>query len=131
MTDGTAIDQLKTYVKSLQLATSWIDTGINGSDLSSGVYIFSLFASDSAVGGGHYSETYAGIISWYGDNTNSTVTDEIIISSRSGHAPNAGDIQLRIKRTTSADPDDLVLQIKANYTASGSSNYTFKFRRMI
>ena len=131
MTDGTAIDQLKTYTVSLQLATSWIDTGINGSDLSSGVYIFSLFAADSGVGGGHYSETYAGIISWYGDNTNSTVTDEIIISSRSGHAPNAGDIQLRIKRTSSADPNDLILQIKANYNASGSSNYTFKFRRMI
>ena len=131
MTDGTGIDQLKTYTQSLTLTTGWQDTGINGADLESGTYIFQLVANDYGVGGGHYDERYSGIMAWLDYNTNSSVADEIVISSRAGHAPNSGDIQLRILRTPSADADDLKLQIKANYNATGASNYTFKFRRLI
>ena len=69
-------------------------------------------------------------MSWYSANSNSALADEIPLH-RAGHAPNAGLIYLRTIRTTSADTDDLKLQIKANYSASGSSTYTFKFRRMI
>ena len=130
MTDGTDIDQLKTYAKTLTLTTSFADTGINGADLQTGVYIFSLDVNDYAVGGGHYSEKYSGIMSWNSANSNSALADEIPLH-RAGHAPNAGLIYLRTIRTTSADTDDLKLQIKANYSASGSSTYTFKFRRMI
>ena len=131
MSNGTGVDQLKTYTQSLTLTTGWQDTGINGADLAYGTYIFQLSTNDYGVGGGHYDERYAGVIVWYGGNTNSTVADEIVISSRAGHAPNSGDIQLRILRTASADTDDLKLQIKANYNATGASNYTFKFRRVI
>ena len=130
MTDGTDIDQLKTYAQTLTVGTSYIDTGINGTDLQSGVYIISLDVNDYAVGGGHYSEKYSGIMSWYSANTNNSDSDEISLH-RAGHAPNAGVLYLRTQRTASADTDDLKLQIKANYSASGSSTYTFKFRRMI
>ena len=130
MTDGTDVDQLKTYAKTLTITTSFADTGINGTDLESGVYIFSLDVNDYAVGGGHYSEKYSGTMSWYQNNTNSTLADEIALH-RVGHAPNAGILYLRTVRTASADTDDLKLQIKGNYSASGSSTYTFKFRRMI
>ena len=130
MTDGTDIDQLKTYAQTLTLTTSFADTGINGTDLQSGVYIVSLDVNDYAVGGGQYSEKYSGIMSWHSSNTNSTLADEIPLH-RAGHAPNNGVVYLRILRTASADTDDLKLQIRANYSASGSSTYTFKFRRMI
>ena len=130
MTDGTDIDQLKTYAKTLTLTTSFADTGINGADLQSGVYILSLDVNDYSVGGGQYNEKYSGTMSWYSGNTNSSESDEIALH-RAGHAPNAGVVYLRILRTASADTDDLKLQIKANYSASGSSTYTFKFRRMI
>ena len=126
----TDIDQLKTYTQTLTVGTSYIDTGINGTDLASGVYIVSLDVNDYSVGGGHYSEKYSGIMSWYSANTNSSESDEISLH-RTGHAPNAGVLYLRTQRTASADTDDLKLQIKANYSASGSSTYTFKFRRMI
>jgi hypothetical protein len=69
-------------------------------------------------------------MSWHSANTNSTLADEIPLH-RAGHAPNNGVVYLRILRTVSADTDDLKLQIRANYSASGSSTYTFKFRRMI
>jgi hypothetical protein len=130
MTDGTDVDQLKTYAQTLTVGTSYIDTGINGADLQSGVYIVSLDVNDYSVGGGHYSEKYSGIMSWYSANTNSSESDEISLH-RTGHAPNTGVLYLRTQRTASADTDDLKLQIKANYSASGSSTYTFKFRRMI
>ena len=130
MTDGTDIDQIKTYAKTLTLTTGFADTGINGTDLQTGVYIVSLDVNDYAVGGGHYSEKYTGTMSWHSSNTNSALADEIALH-RAGHAPNSGIIYLRTLRTVSADTDDFKLQIKANYSASGSSTYTFKFRRMI
>ena len=130
MSDGTDVDQIKTFAQTLTITTSFADTGINGTDLQSGVYMFSLDVNDYAVGGGHYSEKYSGTMSWYQSNTNSTLADEIALH-RAGHAPNAGVLYLRTVRTASADTDDLKLQIKGNYSASGSSTYTFKFRRMI
>ena len=79
---------------------------------------------------GHYSEYYSGIMSWYSGNTNSDETDEIILH-RAGHAPNHGDVFLRVERTFSADANDMHLQIKTSNNASGAANYVFKFRRMI
>ena len=82
------------------------------------------------VGGGHYDETYSGIMSWYSSNPNSTNSDEIVLH-KAGHAPNNNHIYLRTLRTLSADTDDLKLQIASNATTTGNSTYTFKFRRMI
>ncbi len=130
MTSGTDIDQLYTVTDSLTLTTSYQDTSINGGELSTGTYILQLYiAGDHSVGGSHYNEFYSGVISWYGGATNSTDVDEIVLH-RAGHAPNASVIHLRTQRHASGG-DNLVLQIKGNYTMTAARNYVFKFRRMI
>lgn len=73
---------------------------------------------------------YSGVMSWYSGNTNDNASDEIVLH-RTGHASVQDTLYLRTRSTLSADTDDLKLQIKGNYNASGSSTYTFKFRRMI
>ncbi len=131
MTDGTDIDQIKTYTKSLTLTTSWIDTGVNGSELATGTYIIQVFVNNSGANGQQYSEMYSGTMSWYADNTNSTNHDEIVLHA-AGHARNDKSIYLRVLRTVSADANDLKLQISNNRNATATaSNYIFKFRRMI
>ena len=129
MTSGTDIDQLYTASQTLTITTSYQDTGINGSDLATGTYIVQLYAYDSSVGGA-YDMYYSGVMSWYAGNTNDTATDEIVLH-RAGHASVNDCLFLRVRYTVSSDTDDLKLQIKGNYNASGSSTYTFKFRRMI
>jgi hypothetical protein len=129
-TDGTAGDlfSLVTVTKSLTVTTSWIDTGISaGSDLVSGAYILTLNVDNYAVSGGHYNETYTGIMYWYAGATNSTNYDEIPLH-KSGHAPNGIYINLRTLRGVSGV---LKLQIISSVATSGASNYIFKFRRMI
>ena len=130
MTSGTDIDQLYTVTDSLTLTTSYQDTSINSSELATGTYIMQLYiAGDHSVGGSHYTEFYSGVISWYGASTNSTEVDEIVLH-RAGHAPNSSVIHLRTQRHASGG-DNLVLQIKGNYTMTAARNYVFKFRRMI
>ena len=81
-----------------------------------------------AVGGGHYYETYTGMMSWYADGTNATDYDEIVLH-KSGHAPIGVYINLRTRRQVSGAA--LKLQIISSVVTSGTSNYIFKFRRMI
>jgi len=129
-TDGTAGDlfSLVTVTKSLTVTTSWIDTGISaGSDLVSGAYILTLNVDNYAVSGGHYNETYTGIMYWYAGATNDAGYDEIPLH-KSGHAPNTRYINLRTLRGVSGV---LKLQIISSVATSGASNYIFKFRRMI
>jgi hypothetical protein len=126
-TSGTNVDQLTTVIASLTLNTNWQDTGIDASDLATGSYVVQLFADDSGVGGGHFTEYYTGFMSWYGSGTNDGTSDEILLH-RAGHAPNAGQIFLRTLRVLTGN---LKLQIAGATTNSGASNYTFKFRRLI
>ena len=128
-TSGTDIDQIYTVTDSLTITTSYQDTSINSSELATGTYIMQMYSHDNGNGGSHYNEYYSGVISWYGSSTNSSEVDEIVLH-RAGHAPNASVIHLRTQRHPSGG-DNLVLQIKANYTRTAASNYTFKFRRMI
>ena len=86
--------------------------------------------SDYTVGGEQYQEYYTGVMSWFAENSNSTVSDEIVLH-RAGHAPNNGIIFLRIQRTVSADADDVKLQIAGNTANTAAYQYTFKFRRLI
>jgi len=127
-TDSIDLFRLKTFTKSLTITTSWLDTGISGTDLATGVYAISLYVDNYSVGGGHYAETYAGIISWYSGGTNSNDYDEITLH-KSGHAPNTRYINLRTLRQ--GTPNPLKLQIISSVNTSGASNYIFKFRRMI
>ena len=131
LTSGTDVDQLYTATTALSISTAWQDTGVNGSELSTGTYIVQLYTNDHGSGGAHYSEIYSGVMSWYSGNTNNASADEIALHN-AGHAQtNNGAIFLRVLRTYSADVNDLKLQIKATYNRSANSNYTIKFRRMI
>jgi hypothetical protein len=131
MTDGTDIDQIKSYTKSLILTTNWIDTGVNGSELATGTYIIQVSVNNSGANGQQYNEMYSGTMSWYADNTNSTNHDELVLHA-AGHARNDKSIFLRIQRTVGSDTNDLKLQISSNHNATQTaSNYIFKFRRMI
>jgi hypothetical protein len=103
---------------------------VNASELATGTYIVQVTAvNDYSVGGGHYDEYYSGIMSWFASGTNSTVTDEIPLH-RAGHAPNSGTIFLRTLRQATGGTD-LRLQIAGTTANTGTSTYTFKFRRMI
>ena len=131
MTDGTDIDQIKEYNRSLQLTLDWLDTGINSTDLQTGTYIVQIYdVTDHTVAGQHYGETYSGIMSWYSGNSNAAHSDEIVLH-RAGLSPNNGRIYLRIKRTYNADTNDVKLQIASDLATTGAYTYAFKFRRMI
>lgn len=129
---GTNLDQVLTWTKSLTLTTDWQDTGIRSTDLTTGTYLVQLYANDIGAGGTNNNEYYSGWLSWYEGNTDSAVTlptDEIQLH-RAG-ASGEGGLYLRTFRTMSSDPDNLKLQIYANYANTSSSNYVFKFRRII
>ena len=129
-TDGTDIDQVKTFTISLTLDTTWQDTTINGTDLATGTYAIQLYADDNTAGGGHYTEYYTGLMSWFAGDTNEASSDEIVLH-RAGRALTSRSIYLRTLRTVTANADDLKLQITTNGTNTGASNYVFKFRRLI
>jgi hypothetical protein len=126
--DSTDVFGLKTFTKSLTLTTSWIDTGISGTDLSTGTYIVQVYVHNYDVSGGQYDEYYSGTMSWFASTTNSTDADEIVLH-KAGHAPNGNWINLRTLRQ--ANPGTLKLQIISSVATTGADNYIFKFRRMI
>lgn len=138
LTSGFAVDQIREFPMTFQLtANTWADTGIDGTDLSTGTYAMQVYVSDFEVGGNHYYEYYSATIAWYGGGTNSTVVDEIPVH-RAGHAPNTGDIQFRTQRASGSDSHDLMLQVKHNksYTGAldndhGGKIMRFKFRRLM
>jgi hypothetical protein len=128
-TDSTALFRLTTITKSLTITTSWLDTGIIGANLATGCYMISLYVDNYAVNGGHYQETYTGMMSWFSTGTNATDYDEIVLH-KSGHAPNGAYINLRTIRQLSGGTN-LKLQIISSVSTNGASSYVFKFRRLI
>ena len=129
MTSGTDIDQLKTFTQTLTITTSWQDTGIDGSDLTTGTYIVQLLGDDDEVAG-TYSVYYSGMMSWYSSGTNDADFTSEIALHRAGHADVGRTLYLRTS-TNNSGGNDLELQIAGNYNATGSDSYVFKFRRMI
>jgi hypothetical protein len=138
LTSGTSVDQISEFPMTFRLvANTWTDTGIDGTDLSTGTYAMQVYVSDFGVGGQHYDEYYSATISWFAGGTNSTAVDEIPVH-RAGHAPNAGDIQFRTQRASGSDSHDLMLQVKTNsgYTENLDNETSgkimrFKFRRLM
>jgi len=114
----------------LTITEDWQDTPIKAAYIPTGTYVVQIKANDSAVGGGHTNEYYSGILSWYSDNTDSLVFDEIVLH-RAGAGVGSGTLFLRILRTEDSDGDDLKLQIAGTTTNTGVSSYTFKFRRLL
>jgi hypothetical protein len=130
--DGTEIDNVKTYTKSLTLTTDWQDVGINNTDLATGTYVVQLYANDIGSGGTNNNEYYSGTMSWYSGDTDSALampTDEIVLH-RAG-ASGEGALYLRTFRTPTLDTNNLKLQIYANYANVSASNYVLKFRRLL
>lgn len=111
--------------KTLDVSTSWMDTGIAGNDLQTGTYILQLYVNDSKS---FYSTYHSGIISWYKDNTNDSETDEIILH-RAGHAYHKT-VYLRTVQTSSGN-GGMKLQIAASSDIGASIEYKFKFKRII
>ena len=119
------------YNASLTLSTSWQDTGVSATNLStSGVYVVTCYASDFAVSGGQYTETYVGLMYWYAGSTNSTNYSEISLH-HSGHADNDRYIYLRTRTDPGSSTAKIYLQIKGNGNNSGASTYTFTFKRLM
>lgn len=118
---------ITTITKSLNVTTSWMDTGINGTDLSTGTYIIQLNTNFNGTGSLWYCY-FSGVMSWYSGNTNDSETDEILLH-RGGHAYH-NTLYLRTVQTTSGS-GGMKLQIAASSSIGSTQNYTFKFKRII
>jgi hypothetical protein len=114
----------------LTITSDWQNTPINGSYMPTGTYVAQIYANDSTVGGGHTSEYYSGLMSWFSQETDSLQFDEITLH-RAGAGPGSGTLFLRVLRTSTSGTDSLILQIAGTTNNSGSSSYTFKFRRLL
>ena len=124
---------LTTITKSLTVTADWMDTGISGTDLTTGTYIVQLSVSANNSTDALYDCFWSGVLTWFsGKNyttTNDTEADEILLH-RSGHAYH-NTIYLRTIMTTSTDGRGLKLQIAANKNLGAAYTYTFKFKRII
>ena len=120
-TQGTNIDQILTIVDIRTVTTEWTDTSINSSVLPLGSYIVQLDSPQN--------EIISGIMSWYPNDSNSGVGDEILLHRASPDAYGYGTLFLRIYRSANTNLD-MVLQI-AGTSNRTSGEYTYKFRRMI
>lgn len=121
-----------TITKSLTLTTNWQDTGITGSDITTGTYIVQLFANDVGAGGTNATEYYSGVMSWFSGITNGTTelpTDEIPLHRAGGGG--SSEIYLRTFRTPAGESGRLKLQIYSNIANASPANYVFKFIRML
>ena len=127
VTINATANDITTITKSLKVTTSWMDTGITGTNLTTGTYAVQMLVNDGA-NTAHYNEYYSGIMSWYADGTNSTDADEILLH-KAGHASNGRHVYLRTIRT--GNSGRLKLQISCTHAFSAASNITFKFKKLI
>lgn len=123
-----ALGGIVSISKSIKLTTSWMDTGISGSDLSNGTYVVQVGGLSPDDGILTYLEIWSGIMSWYAGSTNSTNAEEILLHN-AGQADNSGEIYLRTIRTSGMNC--LKLQIASNIAATKADNVVFKFRKLI
>lgn len=132
-TDKVKVDgiwDVVTFTKTLTVQTDWIDTGIAGNNLSNGSYVVQVSDMDASATT-LYREIYTGVMSWFGTDTNSTNSCEIILHN-AGHADNQADIFLRTSRTPRSDGGSPVLRLQiASNRSNTETTYTFKFRRII
>jgi hypothetical protein len=126
-TNTPQVGEVVSITKSLTLDDDWQDVGISGTDLETGSYVIQLFANDTGAGGLNTNEYYTGYMSWFSGTTTESLelpNDEIVLH-RAGGGSDAG-LYLRTLRA-----NILKMQIYSNVANASSSNYVFKFRRMI
>ena len=127
ITITTSANDITTISKSLTVTTDWMDTGIAGTNLSTGTYAIQMYVN--GVGqGGQYNEYYSGIMSWYADGTNSSESEEIFLH-KAGHATNGESMFLRTVRRASSST--LKLQISASKAFTAAVSIQFKFKKLI
>lgn len=122
-----SVGEILTITKTFTLTQEWSDVGISGTDLQTGTYIVQLFANDTGAGGSNNNEYYSGTMSWYSGATTPSLelaSDEIVLH-RAGGGSDAG-LYLRTLRS-----NVLKLQVYSNLENISSTNYVFKFRKMI
>lgn len=119
---------LYTFTKSLQLTTSWIDTGITGNNMPSGTYVVQI-SGLSSTATSTYNEIWSGVLSWYNGVTNSSDYDEILLH-KAGHASNGVTMYLRTLRVGGSS-SYLKLQMCTSRNFTSASNIVFKFRKLI
>lgn len=107
------------------LTTQWTDI-MSGTELPTGTYIICV-ATESGGKDGLWSESYVGLMHWYGNSTNSGESDEILLHS-SGHANNGRHIFLRTKRNSNGW---LKLQIAFSIDTVSAINLSFNFIKIL
>lgn len=127
VTISVSANDITTITKSLAVTTSWMDTGITGTNLTTGTYAVQMLVNDS-TNTSQYNEHYSGIMSWFNGTTNSADADEILLH-KAGHASNGKHVYLRTIRTTSSGY--LKLQICSSSAFAAASSITFKFKKLI
>lgn len=127
VTISVSANDITTITKSLKVTTSWMETGITGTNLTTGTYAVQMYVNDS-TNTSQYQETYSGIMSWFNGTTNSGDADEILLH-KAGHASNSKHVYLRTIRTT--NNGYLKLQICSSSAFAAASSITFKFKKLI
>ena len=127
VTISVSANDITTITKSLKVTTSWMDTGITGTNLTTGTYAVQMYVNDG-TNTSQYQETYSGIMSWFNGTTNSGDADEILLH-KAGHASNSKHVYLRTIRTTNSGY--LKLQICSSSAFTAASSITFKFKKLI
>lgn len=120
-----AVPTVTTIATSLKVTTDWMDTGIAGTDLDTGMYAVYMGVNNSSTG--LYDEHWAGIMSWYSAPTNSGNSDEIILHN-AGHADNGNEMYLRTLRE--ANRANMRLQIAAKQAFTEAVTIKFRFRKL-
>ena len=126
---------ITTITKTLTLTTNWQNTGIAGSNLTSGSYVVQISGIDYSVSS-IYWEVYTGFMTWFSGGTNGnsgnyTDTWDIPLHA-AGHARNDRVISLRTLAHPNSDSSPYCqLQIKCTTAFSGASSITFKFCKII
>lgn len=127
ITITAAANDITTISKSLTVGTSWMDTGIAGTNLTTGTYAVQMYVNGSGQGG-QYTEYYSGIMSWFEGATNSTDSDEIFLH-KAGHATGGNSMFLRTVRRESSST--LKLQIACSKAFTAAVSIQFKFKKLI
>ena len=120
-----AVPTVTTITKSLKVTTDWMDTGIAGNNLATGMYAVYMTVDNSSAQ--LWQESWAGIMSWFSGGTNSGNSDEIILHN-AGHADNSNEVYLRTIRQNS--PGNMKLQIAAKIAFTEAASITFSFRKL-
>lgn len=118
----------KSVFINMSTANTWYDTGVQGTDLSSGVYILQINCNSFGGQAGQWQEFYAGIMEWFAGTCNSSNACEIPLHN-CGHADNDGKIKLRTLRQPNGGY--VKLQISTTVAMTASREVILDFRRII